>query len=84
MPVVIAMFNHILDHGIELERYLLVASRSITYVYSQEHLGHHLWNELSGLRAVATRIPQLQIPEILLIRASGNEMLAKSTISFQS
>jgi len=70
----VAMFNHLLDYGIELERYLLAASRAVTYVYSQEHLGHHLWNELTGLREVATRIPQPQLPEILLIPASGSEM----------
>ena len=70
----VAMFNQVLDYGIELEQYLLADSRSITYVYSQEHLGHHLWNELTGLGAVATRIPQPQLPEILLIPASGSEM----------
>ncbi len=70
----VAMFNQVLDYGIELEQYLLAASRSVTFVYSQEHLGHHLWNELTGLDAVATRIAQPQLPEILLIPASGSEM----------
>ncbi len=50
-PLDSAMFEHVIQYGLELEAYLREPRRSVTYVYFQDHLGHHLWNELSGLHA---------------------------------
>jgi hypothetical protein len=72
-----ALFDHVLDHGIELESYLLAPRRTPTYVYSQDHLGHHLWNELSGLTKVATELHPAQIPEILQISGPNSEMYGR-------
>lgn len=72
-----ALFDHVLRFGIELEAYLQAPQRRVTFVYHQGHLGHHLWNELTGLQQITNRLPVASIPDIWLINAAESEMYGR-------
>ena len=70
----IALFRHATEHVLELDAYLRAPMRSVAILYIQEHLGHHLYNELGGLDLVVRSIPPQKLPNILLINAFKSEM----------
>lgn len=81
-PLDAALFDHAIQFGSELETYLLAPRRTVTYLYFQDHLGHHLWNELTGLHAVVTELPKEQIPDILMISGPRSEMYGHVDLLF--
>ncbi len=44
------------------------------FLFLHKHLGHHLWQDLSGLAAMMTRIPEASMPEIIVLNAGASEM----------
>lgn len=42
--------------------------------YTQNHLGHHLWNEISGLDYIARHVDADRMPEVALGNADESEM----------
>ncbi len=73
-PVDRAIFEHVVQFGPELPAYLAAPRRLVTYVYFQQHLGHHLWNELSGLHTMVTELPRETLPDVLMISGTRSEM----------
>ncbi len=69
-----ALFRHATDHVLELDAYLRAPARSVAILYIQEHLGHHLYNELGGLDLVVRSVAAKKLPKILLINAFRSEM----------
>ncbi len=76
-PLDKALFDHAIRYGTELEAYLRAPHRTVAYDYFQDHLGHHLWNELSGLHSVATELPREQMPPILMVSGARSEMYGR-------
>lgn len=70
----LALFRHATEHALALDTYLSAPSRSVAIVYVQEHLGHHLYNELGGLDRVVRSVATEKLPPILLINAFKSEM----------
>ena len=68
------MFRHILRHAIDLQEYVRHPSRRISVLYQQEHIGHHLYNELGGISTLLQRIPGERVPEMMLVNAFKSEM----------
>ena len=67
-------FSHIIRHAAELHAYfrrdafeLVAITRGVPGV----HLGHQLWNELTGFEALTLELPSDRLPRCLII--SGNE-----------
>jgi hypothetical protein len=65
------------DHWEFIEPYLLDAYHRPLIKYHQDHIGHHLWNELSGLSQVVAKVPLIVIPDIYLINPELSEMFGK-------
>jgi hypothetical protein len=71
------MLRHVIGHAAAIEEYLTAPERRMSLLYIQEHLGHHLYNELGGMDAVVREIPRERMPEILLINAPKSEMYGR-------
>jgi hypothetical protein len=76
-PVDQALEDHVAAYSLELERYLLAPHRVMCLFLGHHHLGHHLWNELSGLDALLKRVDPNAIPAILVVAPQHTEMYGK-------
>lgn len=74
-PLETVIFHHVLEHAEALEQYLAAPSRELIIVYVQEHLGHHLYNELGGFHRVVKAASTL--PRTFLIRSPQSEMYGR-------
>lgn len=68
---------HLCERGPNIAKYLAGAKRRVTVAYREQHLGHHLWNELTGIDDLVRHVPVPEIPEIILVGAAGSEMYGK-------
>jgi hypothetical protein len=69
-----ALARHIFDYGHLLESYVKAPSRKPCVKYHQDHLGHHLWNELAGLDRMVKCVSASKLPNIYILGASHSEM----------
>ena len=77
MPVDMALEGHVAAYSLQLERYLLAHHRVMCLFLGHHHVGHHLWNELSGLDAFVQRVDSNVMPPILVVAAQNTEMYGK-------
>lgn len=71
------MFRHASAQADNLDCYMTSPDKKLALVYSYWHLGHHLWNELSGLDCLLERIPPAKIPPIYILDAGRTEMYGR-------
>ena len=57
------LLAHVAVHCKEITRYLTAPTRKIALLYGEEHMAHHLWNELSGIDDFL-RDPQPKVPAV--------------------
>jgi hypothetical protein len=68
------MFQHVVRHASDMDAYVREPARRITTLYQQEHIGHHLYNELGGMSTLLQHIPAGAIPDMMLMNAFKSEM----------
>ena len=76
-PVDRAVFSHVMTYADDLLPYFAAPSRVMSLIYTQNHLGHHLFNELGGLDRVVAAMPPERIPSVLMVNADHSEMYGK-------
>ncbi len=81
-PLPAAFAGHLLRHAEALHAYLAAPARRLALIYHQEHLGHHLWNELTGLAAMLQRVPAERIPAVFMLDAAASEMWGRLDVLF--
>ncbi|HEY1936279.1 MAG TPA: hypothetical protein VGG99_30090 [Acetobacteraceae bacterium] len=70
------LFTHIVRYGEKLGAYMRRPRRpAVTIQYV--HLGHHLWNELTGLNELVRQVPAANLPPVLVGYRSQTEMYGK-------
>ena len=72
-----AIAHHIFDYSGLLADYFKRESRKPVVKYHQDHLGHHLWNELSGLEEVVKRVPGTKLPDVYICAGDRSEMYGR-------
>ena len=73
-PLEAVFLHHVLNHAVTWYGYLQAPVRQVSAVYIQEHLGHHLYNELGGLSALVAHVAPEAWPSILMINSGRSEM----------
>ena len=69
-----AMFHHVLEHGEELGHYLQLPAQQVANAWrgvSAMHLGHVLWNDISGIGNLVASVPARQLPRFLVFDAGS-------------
>ncbi len=69
-----AMFYHVLEHGEELHAYLQSPAQQVANAWrgiSAMHLGHVLWNDISGIGNLVASAPAQQLPRFLVFDAGS-------------
>ena len=66
----ILLMRHLAVYAPMIRDYVGAQSRALALIYGEEHLGHHIWNELSGLNAFLDYPKPTNIP--LVIEMSAN------------
>ena len=73
-----ALLHHVLEHGDVLEAYLQRPAQQVANVWrgvSAMHLGHVLWNDISGIGSLAASVPPSKLPRFIVFDAgAGPEM----------
>ena len=59
-----AILSHCAEHAPALAAYLARPDKQLVAMLYQPHLGHHLWNELTGLDALVRDVPPEKLPPI--------------------
>jgi hypothetical protein len=73
----IALLNHAFIYADSLYDYVRKPELKPIICYSYYHLGHHLWNELTGIHAVLQQIPPDALPPIFVAQPQQTEMYGK-------
>ena len=69
-----AMFYHVVEHGEELGHYLQLPSQQVANAWrgvSAMHLGHVLWNDISGIGNLVASVPAQQLPQFRVFDAGS-------------
>jgi len=69
-----ALREHVLLFGRRLLPYLQAPSREIAVQCWHDHLGHHLWQELTGLDTLQRALPPEALPPVLVVDTARTEM----------
>lgn len=69
-----AIARHIFDYSHLLGNYFGHRRRSPIVKYHQDHLGHHLWNELSGVEHIVNNVSESKLPKVFICGAAHSEM----------
>lgn len=72
-----AIYEHVIDHYEDLFRYMFVDRCNPIIRVWYWHLGHHLWNELTGLQQTVAALPAESLPSVLVVSPSTSEMYGK-------
>ena len=76
-PIAACIQRHAWDFLSPLVRYLLRPSRRIAFLFLHSHLGHHLWQDLSGVASIVAHVPAGSMPEIVMLNADASEMFGR-------
>lgn len=76
-PIAACIRQHARQFLSPLVRYLLRPSRRIAFLFLHKHLGHHLWQDLSGVASVVADVPAASMPEIVMLNADASEMFGR-------
>ena len=63
------MFHHAVEHGVALEKYLRAPAQEVVHAWrgmTAMHLGHMLWNDISGIAQLVASVPARQLPRCLI------------------
>lgn len=66
--------EHILTHGAALRGFLgrpVAGFAQYTWPSASAHIGHYLWNELSGLEFMAAHLPPARLPQVFDLGGAG-------------
>ncbi len=69
-----AILSHCAEHAPALAAYLAHPDKQLVAMLYQPHLGHHLWNELTGLDALVRDLPAKKLPPVYVLNAIETEM----------
>jgi hypothetical protein len=73
LPVI--LFNHLLEWGSLLVDYIEKKHvNEFIISYREQHIGHHLWNELSGIEDLLSMVADVDLPQVIVLNAKGSEM----------
>lgn len=73
LPVI--LFNHLLEWGSLLLDYIEKKhDNEFIISYREQHIGHHLWNELSGIEDLSSMVADVDLPQVIVLNAKGSEM----------
>lgn len=72
-----SLFRHAFMYADALSGYLKNEPPQPVICYSYYHLGHHLWNELTGIHAVLQKVPAASLPQIFVAQPQRTEMYGK-------
>ena len=64
-----AMLQHVVEHGEMLETYLQAPTQEVINAWrgiTAMHLGHVLWNDISGIGSLVASLPVKQLPRFLV------------------
>lgn len=67
--------NHICNHYFDLKEYFLAPNKKTVAVFRNSHIGHNLWNDLTGLDRLADNSFE-NISEIILYGGEKHEVYA--------
>lgn len=69
------LWSHLVRFGRELGDYFTVEENLFTLVFCQQHLGHHLWNELTEVdRLLHLAAGRSSFPRIMLVGGANREI----------
>ena len=79
-----ALLDHLANFDRTLRDYLQRPSRNIVALLRHRHLGHHLWQDLSAVAAMAAAIPEQLLPKLYMLSASQSEMFGPIDVLYPS
>ncbi len=77
LPVREATYAHAVEHAPALAAYLPAGGPGRVALACFSHLGHHLWNELTGLQALTASLPAASLPPVAVVGSGSSEMYGK-------
>jgi hypothetical protein len=81
-PISQAIAEHVSTYAAAIAAYLAAPQVRFVLAYNQGHLGHHLWNELTGLDQIIARVDRKHLPKVLIVNAAITEMWGKLDVVF--
>jgi hypothetical protein len=76
-PISQAIAEHVSTYATSIAAYLAAPQVRFALTYNQGHLGHHLWNEMTGLEQIVARVDSRHLPKVLIVNAAATEMWGK-------
>ncbi len=75
MPIEVSLQNHLIPHARDLiASEIKNRARRISYIWHNKHLGHHIWQDLTGAYLVNRDIAAANIPDIVIVGGDQAEM----------
>jgi hypothetical protein len=71
-----AVFYQTTQHAEGILAGRTASSHTITFAYGIAHIGHHLWNDLSGVLCLL-QIPPQDLPDVIAFNADASERFGK-------
>ena len=72
-----AIYEHVVVHYKDLSHYMFSDRCEPIIRVWYWHLGHHLWNELTGLQQTVDALPAEKLPSVLVVSPNTSEMYGK-------
>lgn len=77
LPIEVPFIQHILDYGELLLPYIRQPQKHFAMVFEHNHLGHHLWQDLTGAFEMTRRVSSENLPELYVINSAASEMYGR-------
>jgi hypothetical protein len=77
LPIEEPLIRHILTYAGMLVPYLQRKDKRFVTVFEHHHLGHHLWQELTGTLELVRHVAVERLPELYVINAEATEMFGR-------
>ena len=72
-----AMFEQVAKNADLIREYFSVGSREYALFYYYSHIGHHLWNELTGLHRTLDALRASPPPRVYVVNAQKSEIYGR-------
>jgi hypothetical protein len=77
LPLSGTFIRHLTDYGTEAYVYSQSASKTLGFIFGHHHLGHHLWQDLTGICMLSDQLRPNQIPETSIVGSKATEMFGR-------
>ncbi len=79
-----AFRDHLIRYGSALVTYMTKKTRDISCLAWHRHLGHHLWQDMTGIEKVERDVGAERMPRYIMVSAARSEMFGPIDILFPS